>query len=89
MNEQQIHEAINSRVDGLETGHARLSAQITENTELTRQAIVATQDLTNIINALSTLAKVAKWVSVIAIAVSSVWGIVILATGGGSGITPK
>ena len=87
-----VHHEFEVDITKLKAGHAVLSQQIAENTALTRQAIVATRGVEAILITLKTLMVVAKWVSAVAIAVTSVWGLVILVlglVGNGSDISPK
>ena len=84
------NEELGRRIDGLEDGHIALTAELSNNTAMTRQALEATEDVKNILITLKTLATVAKYVSAFAIAVTSVWGVVLLfLSSGGGGITPK
>ena len=82
--------SVDQRIDDLEAGHFAILRNLKDNTALTKEALDATRDVQNILVTLKTLAIVAKWVSGIAIAVTSVWGVVLLAlSSGGGGITPK
>ena len=81
---------VDQRIDDLEAGHFAILRSLKDNTALTKEALDATRDVQNILVTLKTLAIVAKWVSGIAIAVTSVWGVVLLAlSSAGGGITPK
>ena len=80
---------LDQRVDELEAGHGKILKSLDDNTALTQECLTATREVQNILITLKTLAVVAKWVSGVAIAVTSVWGVVLLALNGGSGITPK
>ena len=82
--------SVDGRIDDLEAGHFKILRSLESNTALTKEALDATRSVQDILVTLKTLAIVAKWVSGIAIAVTSVWGIVLLAlSSGGGGITPK
>ena len=81
--------SVDARIDDLEAGHFAILRSLKDNTALTKEALDATRSVQDILVTLKTLAIVAKWVSGIAIAVTSVWGIVLLALSSGGGITPK
>lgn len=76
--DEKVHEGFAKDISVLRLGHADLSKQIEENTALTRQSIAATKDVEAILITLKTLMAVAKWVSAVAIAVSSLWGLAVL-----------